>query len=38
MFEENTNLSPDLEWMLQSGQIDDETLIEDLARHYYQQI
>jgi hypothetical protein len=38
MFEENTDLSPDLEWMLQSTQVDDGTLIEALARKYYQPI
>lgn len=36
MFDENTELSPDLEWMLLSGQVDDGTLIEALARQYYQ--
>jgi len=36
MFEENTDLSPDLEWMLQSGQVDDGTLIEALAQQFYQ--
>ncbi len=38
MFKEDINLSPDLEWMLQSDQVDDETLIEILALKYYQRI
>jgi DNA-directed RNA polymerase specialized sigma24 family protein len=38
MFNENTDLSPDLEWLLLSGKIDDETIIESLARQYYQNI
>lgn len=32
------NLSPDLEWMLQSGQVDEGTLIEALVTRYYQTI
>lgn len=36
MFDEKTDLSPDLEWMLQSRQVDDGTLIEALAHQYYQ--
>lgn len=36
MFDEQINLSPDLEWMLQSGQVEDGTLIEALVRQYYQ--
>jgi len=36
MFDEQIDLSPDLEWMLQSGQVDDGTLIEALVRQYYQ--
>lgn len=32
------NLSPDLEWMLQSGQVDEGTLIESLVTRYYQPI
>lgn len=38
MFDEIKDLSPDLEWMLQSYQVDDDTLIESLARQYYQHI
>lgn len=38
MFDEPTDLSPDLEWMLQSDQVDDETIAEALARQYYQRI
>ena len=29
------DLSPDLEWMLQSGQVDERTLIAVLVRNYY---
>jgi DNA-directed RNA polymerase specialized sigma24 family protein len=36
MFDESSDLSPDLEWMLQSRQVDDETLIEALTHQYYQ--
>ena len=36
MFDEQIDLSPDLEWMLISGQVDDGTLIAALARQYYQ--
>jgi hypothetical protein len=36
MYAEQIDLSPDLEWMLQSGQVDDGTLIEALAHQYYQ--
>ncbi len=38
MFDESTDLSPDSEWLLLSGQVDEETIIEFLARKYYQQI
>ena len=38
MFDEPTDLSPDLEWMLQSNQVDDETLTDALVRHYYDPI
>ncbi len=36
IFDEKTDLSPDLEWMLQSGQVEDGTLIEAMAHQYYQ--
>ncbi len=38
MFKDDSNLSPDYEWILLSGQVDDRTIIEYLARQYYQQI
>ena len=38
MFNEKIDLSPDLEWLLLSGKIDDEIIIESLARQYYQKI
>jgi hypothetical protein len=38
MFDESTDLSPDLEWMLQSDQVDIVTLAEVLAYQYYQRI
>ena len=36
MLGEQIDLSPDLEWMLLSGQVDEGTLIEALAHQYYQ--
>ncbi len=36
MFDKQIDLSPDLEWMLKSGQVDDGTLIETLVHQYYQ--
>jgi len=36
MYAEQIDLSPDLEWMLQSGQVDDGTLIEALVRRQCQ--
>ena len=38
MFNDDINLSPDLEWLLLSGKTDDETIIDSLARQYYQKI
>ena len=38
MSEDSNELSPDLEWMLQSNQVDDTTLIEVLVRDYYEPI
>jgi hypothetical protein len=38
MLNEEFNLSPDLEWMLQSEQVDVDSLITALATKYYQQI
>jgi DNA-directed RNA polymerase specialized sigma24 family protein len=38
MFEDLTDLSSDLEWMLLSGQVDDDTLIQVLVRQYYQRV
>ena len=38
MFSKRDDLSPDLEWMLQSNQVADDTLIEALAQRYYRHI
>jgi hypothetical protein len=38
MLKVDGNLSPDLEWMLQSNQVDIDSLIEILVTSYYQQI
>ncbi|MGW8227155.1 MAG: hypothetical protein ACWGOY_15545, partial [Anaerolineales bacterium] len=38
MLPEIGDLSPDLEWMLQSGQVDEATLIAILVRNYYPHI
>jgi hypothetical protein len=38
MIEDSNHLSPDIEWMLQSNQVDDTTLIEVLVRDYYEPI
>lgn len=38
MFENDSNLSPDLMWLLQSNQIDNNALIEALVSNHYQQI
>jgi hypothetical protein len=38
MDEQSAHLSPDLQWMLQSDQVDDETLIASLTQRYYQRI
>jgi hypothetical protein len=38
MFDDDGNLSPDLEWMLQSEQIKVDSLIETLVTSYYQHI
>ena len=35
MFPINDELSPDLEWMLQSEQVDDDTLIKAFVQQYY---
>lgn len=38
MFSKQNDLSPDLKWMLQSDQVDDDTLIEALVNKYYARI
>ena len=38
MIEDSIDLSPDIEWMLQSNQVDSETIIEILVRDYYKPI
>ena len=38
MIEDYIDLSPDIEWMLQSNQVDSETIIEILVRDYYKPI
>jgi hypothetical protein len=38
MFSKRNDLSPDLKWMLQSHQVDDDTLVEALANKYYPRI
>ena len=38
MFSKQNDLSPDLKWMLQSDQVDDNTLIEALVQRYYRHI
>ena len=38
MFSKRNDFSPDIEWMLQSDQVDDETLIEALFHAYFQRI
>jgi LysM repeat protein len=38
MFENNSKLAPDLEWMLSSGQVDEATLIDALIREHYREL
>jgi hypothetical protein len=38
MFSSDGRLSPDIEWMLQSDQVDDHTLIAALVENYYPRI
>ena len=38
MIEDSNHLSPDIEWMLQSNQVDDATLIDILVSAYYESI
>jgi DNA-directed RNA polymerase specialized sigma24 family protein len=38
MFENTSELAPDLEWMLTSGQVDEATLIDHLIRAHYSEL
>lgn len=38
IFDSKKDFAPDLEWMLQSGQVDDSTLIQALVEEYYQPV
>ena len=38
MFPQHDELSPDLVWMLQSDQVDEDTLIEALVQKYYPRV
>ena len=38
MFEKNPEISENLEWMLQSRQVGDETLVKTLVHEYYAEV